>query len=159
MAPPLSFLDLPKETRDVIYTACLTLETTPPPSSPPKENIKRLSSNRPDQHDSQTQTALLLQPNLLRVVPSAAALLSTNQQVNSEVRDTNRRLKARKAQQLTYRIDVMVENEHRMSPTWVSIPVVPDDDGALVLDSLEIDFEPSGPIVSTTGTSGGYLGI
>lgn len=53
----------------------------------------------------------------------------------------------------------MVENEHRMSPTWVSIPVVPDDDGALVLDSLEIDFEPSGPIVSTTGTSGGYLGI
>jgi hypothetical protein len=120
---------LPREIRDLIYTAVLNSEM-PPPATPIKLHEARESPS-PGWH-SQCNRYSLLAPTV-----SAGPLLLTCPQVEAEVSELIDRLKS--SGQLRYKLDVVVESEQFMYPTWTCIPALSSH-----VDVVEVDFRIMG---------------
>lgn len=122
-----TFLALPREIRNIVYSILLTQENTAPQSP---------SGTR---HDRKQTTSMTPYMESCVHYPSeslpafSAGLLLTCRQLQGEIKETIADLKAKKT--LRYKLDCMIEDEQRLYPTWTLIPSVTTD-----IHTVEADF-------------------
>lgn len=139
------FLDLSRELRDIIYTAVLGSELSPP-SSPAESGDRKRTSGRGglDEEAFEYCNMYSLQP----VPVSSSALLRTNRQIHTELAEIISRVK--KSKTLRYKLDCLMLDERLIYPTWLSVPALSSS-----VASVEVDFRLFG---DCNGKRSGWAG-
>jgi hypothetical protein len=113
------FLDLPRELRDLIYTDYLTGKD-PQPSAKSTRSTHGWDPLWATETGSSGASACFF---AAKETPTTCAnLLTTNRQVNAEMRHAIERAKRKGG--LVARVDCMVKNERRHYFTWLSLPLI-----------------------------------
>jgi len=108
------FSELPRELRDMIYTAILTSESSRASIKNTNTNSGWLESSSPDEHGCVYSS---------KGVPSTCAnMLAVNRQVNAEMAQTIQQ--ARKKEMLVAKIDILATFCGKHHITWLSLPLV-----------------------------------
>lgn len=124
-----TFLDIPRELREMIVEHALRDHRLPPESpltQPQPERVELRDINR------RAQNSILHEKDQSRIIGSLALLL-TNRQLSRDTKSVLARLG--RLGRLSYALDVMLVNEVSLWPTWTSFPTL-----ATHLESVTVTF-------------------
>ncbi|KAK7548726.1 hypothetical protein IWX49DRAFT_44630 [Phyllosticta citricarpa] len=126
MRVPPSLMDLPRELRDCIWEACLTIPSSRPASPDPNDYV---AGNTPND-----ETVYYPTPN---VNITSVSLLCVNRAANAEVHATILRLYAHR--RVNSKLNILTRNEKFLRLDWLLLPV-----NSVHYDNLEVDFRFTG---------------